>query len=490
MRFNLMISATAVLLSASNLALAAEPALTKELNLSIYNNNLALVKDIREVNLQTGQNEVAFEGVASEIKPESVLISGQGINVTEYNYNYDLLNTQNIVEKSVGKKVKTVVENPTTGENMFDTATILSANAGTTVLQFSYGIETRFPGRLVFEKLPEGLSQKPTLNASLFSVNSGVQNLMLAYLTNGISWKANYVAKVVDNDNLNLNAWVAINNNSGIDYNDAKVQLIAGDVNQVYNVAVPAFRANNMMLAKAAVSESAADAAAGVPQQISGYQLYTLPNKTDIKNKQTKQVSLFEKQNVKYQKEGRIYSSLYFGGDYQASFEKQHPQMFYIINNEESDNLGIPMPAGVVRFYENDNESNMQFIGENNISHIAKGEKIELDLGNFFDVFVDGKVTSVDKVSEKKLSAVISGCYKNQTVRNYNSEVAFNNSGINPVTIHFVQNINQNTKIIKENIAGSLKNANQYEWLIEVPANGKITLDFVAEVTSQDRICQ
>ena len=148
------------------------------------------------------------------------------------------------------------------------------------------------------------------------------------------------------------------------------------------------------------------------------------------------------------------------------------------------------MPAGVVRFYENDNESNMQFIGENNISHIAKGEKIELDLGDFFDVFVDGKVASVDKVSETKLSGLINGCSRMQTVRNYNAEVVFNNSGDNLVKIRFMQNINQNTKIIKENIAGNLKNANQYEWLIEVPANGKITLDFVAEVTSQDRVCQ
>lgn len=490
MRHNLLLSATVLLLALTNQAHAAVADLTQGLSISIYNNNLALVKDTRKVSLKNGQNEVAFEGVASQIKPESVLISGHGVNVMEYNYNYDLLNTQNIIEKSVGEKVKTVTENPTTGENIFDTATILSATSGTVVLQFSYGIETRFPGRLVFENLPEGLSQKPTLNATLFSVNSGVQNLMLAYLTNGISWKTNYVAEVADNNTLNLNAWVAINNNSGIDYNDAKVQLIAGDVNQVYDAAVPAFRANNLMLAKAAVSESAADTAAGMPQQISGYQLYNLPYKTDIKNKQTKQVSLFEKQNVKYQKEGRIYSSLYFGGDYQSAFEKQHPQMFYIINNKESDNLGIPMPAGVVRFYENDNESNMQFIGENNISHIAKGEKIELDLGDFFDVFVDGKVASVDKVSETKLPGLINGCSRMQTVRNYNAEVVFNNSGDNLVKIRFMQNINQNTKIIKENIAGNLKNANQYEWLIEVPANGKITLNFVAEVTSQDRVCQ
>lgn len=463
---------------------------TKELEISIYNNNLALVKDSRDVALHTGNNNIAFEGVATQIKPESVILFGEGIKVLEQNYDYDLLTPQNIINKSVGMDVKTVVENPTTGENIFDRAKIISATYGAPVLEFNYGIETHFPGRVVFEKLPENLHSKPTLAAKIASVNDGIRRLSLAYLTNGISWKSNYVAKVAASDTLDLTGWVTINNQSGVDYANVKVQLIAGDVNQVKeNGVMP--RVNRMLAAKGMVAETAMMDTAGsvAPQQISGYHLYNLPDKTEIKDNQTKQISLLEKNGVKFHKEGRLTSSLYFGGDYQAGFEKQHPAMYYLMTNAEDDNLGLPLPAGVIRFYENDNNGNLQFIGENSIGHVAKGEKIELNLGSLFNVYADGKIKDVRKTVEDKLTQPVNGCWKAKVIRQYDVVVDFYNGGNEASEVVFTQNINQNTKIIKESLPGNAKNINEYEWRVTIPADGQIKLSFTAEATVEERQC-
>ncbi len=470
---------------------AADETKSNDLEISIYNNNLALVKDSRNIRMEQGLNQVAFEGVATGIKPESVIIVGSKINVLEQNYDYDLITPQNIVDKSVGQKVKTVIQNPTSGENIFDQATIISANYGSPVLEFSYGIEANFPGRLVFEKLPESLRSKPTLEAKIASVDAGVKELSLAYLTNGISWKTNYVAKVTGQQTLDLTGWVTINNQSGIDYADAKVRLIAGDVNQVMTAGAAFPRVNRLMSAKAVMAEVAMDSAeaGGVAQQLSGYHLYALPNRTDIKDNQTKQISLIEKNAVKFAKEGRLNSPLYLGGDYQASFEKKHPAMFYILKNVEADNLGLPLPAGVMRFYENDRSGSLQFIGESSINHVAKDEKMELNLGSFFNIFAEGKIIKVNQVSENKISKTQNGCWKTKKVRSYDIEVTFHNGGDEAEVVVFSQNINQNTKIVKENISGKAKNINNYEWRVDVPADGQKLLTYTAEVTTEERLC-
>ena len=166
------------------------------LDISIYNQNLALVKDVRRVPLEQGNNDIAFEGVASNIKPETAILYADGLKVLEQNYDYDLLTANNMVDKSVGTSVKTVLMNPTTGENIYNKAKIISATYGMPVLEFDYGIEANFPGRIVFENLPSGLRSKPTLVAKVVSDKTAEKDLSLAYLTNGISWKTNYVAKV------------------------------------------------------------------------------------------------------------------------------------------------------------------------------------------------------------------------------------------------------------------------------------------------------
>lgn len=470
----------------STVSCAAE-ANASYLGLSIYNNNLALVKDTRRMDLKQGENLTAFEGVASAIKPESVMIYGEGIKVLEQNYDYNLLTPYNILEKSVGQKVKTAVQNPENGKDIFQEAKLVSAVNSQPVLEFDYGVETAFQGRIVFEKLPQGLYVKPTLAAKIYSTSAALKDLTLVYLTQGLSWTTNYVARVLPSDKLDLTAWVSLKNESGADYQNAHIQLIAGNVNAVsvmQNFARPMLKmARGVMMD---VVEAGTDAAA--PQELSGYYLYTLPFTTDLKDQQTKQISLMEKNGVSYTKEGRLNSSLYFGRENLSSFEKVHPALYYLSQNTAENGLGLPMPAGVVRFYENDKDGQMQFIGEDNLPHTAQGEKIELKLGSIFDVYANGKILKATKKSENKKPQA-NGCGLTTEVWAYDAVVEFLNGGTTDYEVLFKQNINKNIKITTENLNGEAVNANLYQWRVHVPSNGSETLKFSVEVTTESRTC-
>ena len=488
MRLSVLLLAGVVSFSATiwSSDLAASENQKKDLEISIYNNNLALVKETRNVNLKQGINEVAFEGVASSLKPETALLSAENIKVLEQNYDYDLLTYNNMIDKMVGQKVKTVMQNPKTGENIYDEAEIISATYGQPVLKFSYGIDSNFPGRVVFDSLPSGLRGKPTLMAKIESQNAENKDISLAYLTNGIGWKTNYVANVVSDDKLNLTGWVTINNESGIDYEDAKVQLIAGDVNQVTTNRV----VRPMLRAKAAgvMNDAVAESASVMPESISGYHLYNLPLKTDIKDKQTKQVSLLEKENVSYVKEAYFASPLYFNYNSKAEFKQMHPDMIYVLKNDDNSNLGLPLPAGIIRFYEDDSEGSTQFVGENSISHVAKGEEMRLNLGKYFNIFADGKVTKVEKVSENKEQD--GACHWLTTTYAYEAEVVFRNAEKQAAEVVFSQNIAVDAKVNNENIKGEAKNSGTYVWKINVPAEGEQKLTFKITAPYKSRSCR
>ena len=487
----LMFSATifgAVTVSAAEKVIAEKN--QHSLDISIYNQNLALVKDVRQVELERGVNDIAFEGVASSLKPETAILYAEGLQVLEQNYDYDLLSSENIINKSVGQTVKTVIINPSTGQNIYDDAEIVSFSGyGTPILKFNYGIEANFPGRLVFDKLPASLRKKPTLVAKVVSGNTKSQDVSLAYLTNGISWKTDYVAKIVGEKSLNLTGWVTINNESGIDYNNAKVQLIAGNVNQIHEPKYSRGVAMKAMALNDAVAEYGMTEGA-TQQELSGYHMYTLPRQTTIKDKQTKQISLIEKNGVKYKKEARINSQLYFSPTSQAHFKQVHPDMYYVINNKEEDNLGMQLPSGTIRFYENDDSGNLQFIGENSINHIAKGEKMELRLGSFVNMFADGKIAKTEKLPQE--TSVPDGdlCQKITAMYNYEAEVKITNSGKNPQEAVYTQNLPQDARIVSDNLNGKLKHSGLYEWRIVVPADGKQILRFTVKAPNIRRVCR
>lgn len=460
------------------------PSTDNNLSLSIYNQNLALVKDIRQAELKAGVNEVIFDGVAQRIQPETAIIYGDAIKVIEQNYNYSLLSYQNFIERNIGKQVNTVRVNPESGDNIYERAELIGTANGQPILRFNYGIDSNFEGRVVFNEIPAGLSNKPTLTAKLNSEKSGYKNLRLAYLTDGLSWKTDYVANVNNDTSLNLTGWVTINNESGIDYENAKIQLIAGDVN-VVRQAMPRM-AKGMMMLNSARAFGADEAVSVEPETINSYELYTLPTTATIKNHQTKQITLIEKQDVTYKKEFDLNTPFYFdtNGD---EFEKFHPEITYIIDNKTESNLGISLPAGIIRFYENDKNGNLQFIGSNHIANTAKEDTLRMRLGDAFNISVSGKTK---KISEKEVSRQMQNkCANIKTRRTYDAEITVNNAEDNDNTVIISQNFRHDAKIIKESIQSTDKNATTKQWQIPVAKNDKTTLTYTVEITVNNREC-
>lgn len=477
MRFT---TAVTIFLGLTSMAAAAETVVKdgdkQTLNITVYNQNLALVKDVRNVDLKKGINDIAFEGVASGIKPETAILYAQDIKVLEQNYDYDILNLNNIIEKSVGKTIKTLKINPATGEKIFDTAKIISFSGNTPILEFSYGIDADFDGQLLFEDLPAGLRRKPTLVAKIYSNTDNSGNLSLAYLTKGISWRANYVANVIDNTKLDLTAWVTINNESGIDYNNANVQLVAGQINQTRSNS--AYRGEMRVMAVAAPKMAMADGFEMAQEDISAYHLYTLPDKTTIKDKQTKQITLMERNAVKYTKEAELTSPLHFYPNSNIEFKNQHLSMYYNLVNNTASNLGVQLPAGTIRFYENDKQGNLQFIGENTIDHTAKEEKMHLYLGNYGNIFANGKIIKTTKLENEQIKTDSEFCSVYYTPYAYDAEIKVYNSGKNKERIKIRQNLPQDAEITSQNIKGQSPHAGMYEWVFEVAPESNQTLSF------------
>ena len=246
MRKFLMIGAAAAALFATQAAFAETPVGADKqsaIAVTIYNNDLALVRDSRTVTLTQGENDLAFIEVSAGIRPETALLTGRGtpLDIVEQNFDFDLLTPQKLLEKSVGQTIRVVRTNPETGADTTEDATVLSVAEGQVVLKIGDRIEVTPPGRLVYSAVPANLRDRPTLVVKLASQQAGDVPVDLSYLTRGLSWAADYVAELSpDEKTLNLNGWVTLTNMSGIAYNNAKLQLVAGEVNQYQPAAADA----------------------------------------------------------------------------------------------------------------------------------------------------------------------------------------------------------------------------------------------------------
>src|SRR5688572_6277320 len=361
--------------------------------ITIYNENLALVKDQRRVSFEAGLNRLALREVSGRMRPETAslrsLTHPGSLSLLEQNFDFDLLTPAKLLEKYVGRNVRIVRTHPTTGAESIETATVLAANAGV-VLKIGDRIETGLPGRIVYDSVPANLRDRPTLVSELQSTRAGSQTVELSYLSGGLNWKADYVAELNANDSaLDLNGWVTLTNQSGTAYPNARLQLVAGDVNRVRDEMRLAAKSSGMR-----ASEAASPAPQMAQEALFEYHLYTLQRPTTIAENQTKQVALLSSSGVPVAKELLLQGSDYY---YRSSVgnigQKLKVGVFVQFENRESSRLGLPMPKGVVRVYKKDSAGNAQFIGEDRIDHTPKNEKLRLKLGDAFDVTADKKQT-------------------------------------------------------------------------------------------------
>lgn len=371
--------------------------------ITIYNVNLGLVKDQRTITVPKGTVDLRFMDVASQIIPASVYIKSladaDSLRVLEQNYEYDLLNPQKLLDKYVGRQVKLYQKNPYTEREEVVDATLLSNNSGPI---YRIGDEITFghPGRVIFPSLPDNLISKPTLVWLLENTLPSPQRIEASYLTNGITWRADYVATLNDKDDrTDLSGWVTIDNKSGAAYRQAKVKLVAGDVNRVKEEVMYKGRAVPM--------------AAAQPQQdlfreesFFEYHIYTLQRPSTIKENQTKQISLITAESVPVKKELLFYGARhYYYSQYGEVMTNQKVGVFVEIQNKKENNLGIPLPKGTVRVYKRDSEGSLQFIGEDSIDHTARDEKIRVKLGDAFDVVGTRKQTDWKKLASDTYEA-------------------------------------------------------------------------------------
>jgi len=468
--------AALALLTQASLAQTTEQRSTladqQEVAVTIYNENLALVKDQRRVQLGGGQLALAFRDVSAHLRPETALlrsVSAPGaFSVLEQNFDFDLLTPQKMLEKYVGETVSVVRTNPATGVETTEAATVLSANDGV-VLKIGQRIETGIPGRLVFGNVPANLRDRPTLVMALNNKGAAQQDVELSYLTSGLGWKADYVVELnAADDRLDMSGWVTLTNTSGATYRNARLQLVAGDVNQVEPDLAPRGRPI-AMAAQAMVKESRM-----AEETLFEYHLYTLDRPTTIAENQTKQVALLSASGVPVRKELLLQGNdSYYQGAAADLGQKMKVAVFVEFDNKEAARLGMPLPKGVVRVYKKDSAGNAQFIGEDRIDHTPKNEKVRLKLGDAFDVTADKKQTDFKKLGgTSKYNYVFESAY----------QLVLKNAKKEAVTVTVQEPMPGDWQILSASHTHTKGSANTAVWKINVPAEGSTVLTYRALV--------
>jgi len=369
----------------------------QNVSITIYNSNVGLVKDTRLIDLKPGVQELKFMDVAGKIDPTTVhiksLFNESSLNVLEQNYEYDLLSPQKLLEKFVGQKVQLATINPETKKEEIVEATLLSIQGGN-IFQIGDKIHIGHPGRILLSKIPENLIPQPTLVWTLENRLSKPQKFEASYLTSGINWKADYVAVLNKSDTLtDITGWVTIDNKSGATYQNALLKLVAGDIHRVQ----PELRMDRMM-PMAAAKEAAPQFK---EEAFFEYYLYTLDRRTTIKDNQTKQMTLLDANQVPIKKLF-IFPGIpsYYYYRYDQKTTKQKIGVFLELVNSKKDNLGMPLPKGIVRVYKEDKDGSLQFAGEDRIDHTPKDEKFKIKIGEAFDVIGERVQTDYKRLGD------------------------------------------------------------------------------------------
>jgi len=439
-----------------------------DLSLTIYNGGIAMVRDSRRVELPRGMVRLEMQDVAARIQPETSIFKAPNLNLLEQNFDFDLLSPQKLLEKAVGQTLTLVKTNPATGEEFEEQAELLSTNGGA-ILKIGDRIEIlredRLPARLVFDRVPPNLRAKPTLSMLVQSERGGARDVDLTYLTNGMHWSADYVANFdEDKEQLSLTGWITLVNNSGVTFENAVTQVVAGDVNVVsVQPPPPGLRQKVMMQDAEEVIVTGSKR-----QGLFDYHLYTLPYPTTVANNQSKQVSFLEADKVDAKRHYR-YDAFGFRSEEIAENAAVHIRF----ENEKSAGLGEPLPSGAIRVYGADNEDRPQFLGSDLIDHTAEGALVDLQVGEAFDVTV--KPTQIERVvlSRSQRSQVY------EVVQSYALENAKDEAVV--VEVH-QDNLYGEWTVLEENHTHEKTNARKAIWKVRVPAKGEVELRFKLRV--------
>ena len=449
---------------------AAEPAKSTAdqqtgMEVTVYNSNLGLIKDVREIRLPDGEGELQFADVASAIIPETVHVRSlnhpNDLQLLEQNYEYDLISPQKLLEKYVGKTIKLLTWNQYQDRKEVVEATLLSMNGGP-VYRINGEIHLNNEGRPILPELPENLFARPTLSWQYRSQGRSSHQVEASYLTNNISWKADYVLTLDAADaTADLGGWVTLDNKSGATYKNAKLKLVAGTVNR----AMP--REDYVYQAKSVRTEAAA------PQfQEQGffeYHLYDLQRPATVKENQTKQISLLEASGVGVKKEFLVYGvDTYYTRQYLEENPKQPVAVYVSVKNSKENHLGMPLPEGVISTYKQDAAGSLQFIGEDRIKHTPKDEEVRLKMGEAFDVVAERRQTDFRQI----------------TIHQYESEweILVKNHKDTAETVRLVEPAGGDWQVISSSHPAVKEDAHTFTFDVVVPKNGETKVTYKVHV--------
>lgn len=433
----------------------------REVSVTIYNSDLALVEDARPLDLKAGRQKLEFKDVSAQIRPETVSLSAPGVTILEQNFDYDLLTPSKLMEKAVGQQVRIVRTNPGDGKETTEIATVLAANEGV-VLKIGDRIEVLrddgVPTRVIFDKVPETLRARPTLSVNVEAASAGPRQAKLSYLTSGLSWKADYVAMFDEAKSaLDLQGWITLSNTSGTAFENAKTQLVAGEVNQLSqnNGYRPPRRGTPGVIS--AGTES------GTGERVADYYLYPLPERTTIAANQNKQVGFLSAQGVAAKKVYEVRE-----GWFVSQGEPAKAVVAIQFSNAKLAGLGSQLPAGTMRVYMRDAAGDPKFVGENAIGHTPAGSELSIKIGEAFDVSSQATLVSETKVSK--------------TRSRYEMKYLLRNAKDQPVTVELRQGgLWRDGEVKAESLKSRRIDARTLGWSVPVPANGETTLTFTVE---------
>lgn len=464
------------------LAQTASPETTAQgdLSVTIYNDNRALVQDVRRLAIDSGRSTIEFPDVSAQIQPETLSFNATGAGIIEQNFDFDLLTPTKLMEKAIGQTVTLVRTNPGTGAETRERATVLST-AGGVVVRIGDRIEVLrddgLPTRVVFDRVPPNLRARPTLSVTVDSDRGGVRPASIRYLTGGLDWSADYVALFDEaKGTTDMQGWVTLDNQTGTTFHNAKTVLVAGSPsNGGYRSAPPPPRGLTPG------TETAQR------ERLGDYYLYPLPQRTTIANAQTKQVSFLDAQGVPARK---IYART-------VGWLTSDPQPVNVtsavsFSTSRDQGLGDALPAGTVRFYQRDRQGTPQFVGESSIAHTPMGSALSLVTGDAFDIFVQAEVVSREKITASEWEA--SGRYRvisdDASVREVTAErpveywrttmrYTFTNAKTAPAEVELTQAgldrgwWSRDFRVVSEDVPGEQLNMDRRKYLVSVPANGK-----------------
>jgi len=441
----------------------------KQVNVTIYNADLALVHDRRRIGLVQGTSHIAWRDVSGALQPPTAILEDLttpgAVRVDEQNFDFDLLRPQTVLDKFVGRDVTVVHEKPAPGTPARETARLLATNDGV-ILKYADRIETGlYESHIVFPSLPNDLRDRPTLTLELRSDTTATHELDLAYLTGGLGWAADYVGTVAaDDTHVDLRGLVTLTNTTGTTFPNAHLQLVAGNVG-----APPPAYASLKTIGRVAALDAPAPQVA--EQNFFEYHLYTLSQPTTIANAQTKQVALLSAHRVPMRKTLEVRGSSFYYSTPSADLGTKIKVGVYVTFANKGGDLGIPLPGGIVRLYKNDTNGTSQYLGADRIDHTAKNEDVRLHVGDAFDV----------TASKKQMS------FETPARCTYRSsyEVRIANAKAEPQDVLVVEPIPGVWTIEDESLPHTKTSSATATWIVHVPANGNVTLKY----TAQARLC-